>query len=122
MPAMPSVGTSSAGDPDVADNMVPLDSGLTEAELLAEGVHSSHAFLELAAGPDVAEEGHGIMLRFIRTWRNTKMVRFQGAEQTGGFASRLWLDTAQDPCPKLWFLLARFMDTGCSSKLRGRSG
>ena len=64
-------------------DVVPLNAGLAEPELLAEGVHSSHTFLELATGPDVAEEGHASMLRFIRTWRNTKIVRFQGAEETG---------------------------------------
>ena len=38
----------------------------------------------MAAGPDVAEEGHAGMLRFIRTCRNTEMTVARGAEQTGG--------------------------------------
>ena len=55
--------------------------------LLAEGIHRSHDFLQVAAGPDVAEGRHAAMLRFIRTGRNAKMTPFGCAEQTGVFAA-----------------------------------
>ena len=49
-----------------------------------KGPHSGDAFLQVAAGPDVSEEGHAVRLRFIRTSRNTKMSPVRGAEQSGG--------------------------------------
>ena len=49
-----------------------------------KGPHSDDAFLQVAAGPDVSEEGHAVRLRFIRTSRNTKMSPVRGAEQSGG--------------------------------------
>ena len=54
-----------------------------EPEFLAEGVHTGHALLQVPAGPDVAEDGHASMLRFIRTGRNRKMTPARGAEQRG---------------------------------------
>ena len=72
-----------AGGPgyaDVALDVVPLDAGLAEPEFLAEGVHSGHALLQVTAGPDVSEEGHAVMLRFIPTGHNTKMTPVGYAE------------------------------------------
>ena len=43
------------GDTDVPVDVVPLDAGLPEPEFLAEWVHSGHALLQVAAGPDVSE-------------------------------------------------------------------
>ena len=77
------------GDADVSVDVVPLDAGLSEPEFLAEGVHSGDALLQVAAGPDVSEEGHAARLRFIRTCRNTKMTPDQGAEQSGVSAAEL---------------------------------
>ena len=71
------------GDADVPVDVVPLDAGFSEPEFLAEGIHPGHALLEVAAGPDVSEEGHAVRLRFIRTSRNTKMSPVRGAEQSG---------------------------------------
>ena len=53
---------------------VPLDTGLADLELLAERVHSSHALLQVAAGPDIAEEDYTIMLCLIRTRSNRGMT------------------------------------------------
>ena len=64
-----------------------VNAGLAEPDLLAEGTHSSYAFLQVAAGPDVAEEGHAAMLCFIRTCLNRKMMPARGANQTGVLAS-----------------------------------
>ena len=84
---MAQVGAGSAGDADVPVDVVPLDAGLAEPQFLAEGVHSGDAFLQVPAGPDVAEAGHASMLRFIRTIGNRKMTPAQGAEQTGVLAA-----------------------------------
>ena len=62
-------------DTDGDDRWVPV-----EPEFLAEGVHSGHALLQVAAGPDVSEEGHAVRLRFIRTGHNTDMTPIRGAE------------------------------------------
>ena len=64
-------------------HILPLDAGLAEPELLAKGVHASHTLLQVAAGPDVSDEGHAVRLRFIRTGRNTEMTPVGGAEQSG---------------------------------------
>ena len=56
-PAVAQVRAGGPGDADVPVDVVPLDAGLAEPEILAEGVHSSHALLQIAAGPDVSEEG-----------------------------------------------------------------
>ena len=71
------------GDADVALDVVPLDAGLAEPEFLAEGVHSGHALLQVTAGPNVSEEGHAVMLRFIPTGHNTKMTPVGYAEKCG---------------------------------------
>ena len=84
VPAVVLARAGGSGDTDVPVDVVPLNAGLAEPEFLAEGVHSSHALLEVAAGPDVSEEGHSVRLRFIRTNRNTKMTPTRGAEQSGG--------------------------------------
>ena len=76
------------GDADVALDVVPLDAGLAEPEFLAEGVHSGHALLQVTAGPDVSEEGHAVMLRFIPTGHNTKMTPV-------GYAEKMWLSAAE---------------------------
>ena len=52
------VRAGGSGDAEVPVDVVPLDAGFTEPEFLAEGVHSGHALLQVAAGPDVSEEGH----------------------------------------------------------------
>ena len=83
------VGAGGAGDADVPVDVVPLDAGLAEPQFLAEGVHAGHAFLQVSAGPNVAEAGHAVMLRFIRTGRNRKKTPAEGAEQTGGLAEFL---------------------------------
>ena len=75
------------GDTNVPVDVVPLDAGLAEPEFLAEGVHSGHALLQVAAGPDISEEGHAVRLRFIRTGRNTEMTPGRYAEQSGGSAA-----------------------------------
>ena len=74
MPALALVRDGGSGDTDVPVDVVPLNAGLAETEFLAEGVHPSHAILQVAAGPDVSEEGHSVRLRFIRTYRNTEMT------------------------------------------------
>ena len=74
------VRAGGAGDADVPVDVVPLDAGFAEPKFLAEGVHAGHAFLQVAAGPDVAEEGHASRLRFIRTGRNREMTPAQCAE------------------------------------------
>ena len=84
VPAVALVHASGSGDADVPVDVVPLDAGLAEPDLLAEGVPSSHALLQVAAGPDVSEGG---MLRFIRTIRNTEMTLSRAAEQTGVLAA-----------------------------------
>ena len=86
-PAAALVRAGGSGDADVPVDVVPLDAGLAEPQLLAEGVHSGDTLLQMTAGPDVAEEGHAGMLRFIRTCRNTEMTPAGGAEQTGGSAA-----------------------------------
>ena len=63
--------------------------GPVEPEFLAEGVYASHALLQVAAGPDVSEEGHAFKLRFIRTGHNTDMSPVRGAEQSGVSAAKL---------------------------------
>ena len=83
MPALALVRAGGPGDTDVPVDVVPLDAGLSEPEFLAEGVHSGHALLQAAAGPDISEEGHAARLRFIRTGRNTEMTPDRGAEQSG---------------------------------------
>ena len=88
-PAVAQVGAGGAGDADVPVDVVPPDAGFAEPEFLAEGVHAGDALLQVPAGPDVAEEGHASMLRFIRTGRNRKMTPAQSAEQTGGLAEFL---------------------------------
>ena len=88
-----------SGDTDVPVDVVPLDAGLSEPELLAEGIHSSHALLRVAAGPDVSEKGHAAILCFILTCRNPEMTSTLGAEQTG-VSSRLlpkWRGFGNDP-------------------------
>ena len=75
------------GDADAPVDVVPLDAGLAKPELLAEGVHTGDSLLEVAAGPDVSEEGHAVMLRFIRTGHNTKMTPGEYAEQSGVLAA-----------------------------------
>ena len=74
VPAVALVRAGGSGDTDVPVDVVPLNAGLAEPEFLAEGVHAGDALLEVAAGPDVSEEGHAVRLRFIRTGRNTKMT------------------------------------------------
>ena len=62
--------------------------------VLVHPLATSHALLQVAAGPDAAEEGHPAMLRFIRTRRNTKMTPagvwnkrfFCGAKAGGGWS------------------------------------
>ena len=83
VPAVALVRSGGPGDTDVPVDVVPLNAGLAEPEFLAEGVHPGHALLEVAAGPDVSEEGHAVRLRFIRTGRNTKMTLGGHAEQSG---------------------------------------
>ena len=48
-----------------------------------KGPHSGDAFLQVATGPDVSEDGHAAMLCFIRTCRNGEMTPSRGAAQTG---------------------------------------
>ena len=61
-------------DTERDDRWVPV-----EPEFLAEGVYASHALLQVAAGPDVSEEGHAVRLRFIRTVSNTNITPIRGA-------------------------------------------
>ena len=83
------LGAGGSGDADVPEDVALGDSSPPELVLLGLGVHAdhplldlvlvhplatSHALLQVAAGPDAAEEGHPAMLRFIRTRRNTKMI------------------------------------------------
>ena len=82
VPAVALVRVGVSGDADVTADVVSLDAGLAEPKFLAKGVHSSHALLQVPPGPDVSEEGHAAILRFIRTCRNTKMTPARGAEQT----------------------------------------
>ena len=51
VPAVALVRAGGPGDTDVPVDVVPLDAGLAEPEFLAEGVHSGHALLQVAAGP-----------------------------------------------------------------------
>ena len=80
---MAPVCTGGPGDADVPVHILPLDADLAKPEILAEGAHASHALLQVAAGPDVSEEGHGVRLRFIRTCRNTEMTLSGHVEQSG---------------------------------------
>ena len=48
-----------------------------------KGPHSGDAFLQVAAGPDVSEDGHAAMLCFIRTCRNRKTTPVGGRNKQG---------------------------------------
>ena len=48
-----------------------------------KGPHSGDAFLQVAAGPDVSEDGHAAMLCFIRTCRNRKTTPVGGRNKRG---------------------------------------
>ena len=53
--------------------------------VLVHPLATSHALLQVAAGPDAAEEGHPAMLRFIHPSRNTKMTP-AGVRNQRGFS------------------------------------
>ena len=71
-PAVP--GAGGVGDADVPVDVVPLTPDLRSRISWLKGYIPATPSLQVAAGPDVSEEGHAAISRLIRSCHNRKMM------------------------------------------------